>query len=698
MSMDSLPAAFALYAYLVAALGFLALSLQLLLGPGNAPRARLLGGCMAVGAFWCAALAAFVKLPSAVFWTLAHVADAAHYLIFLGFLAACVVDPDGHRPLRHLLTGRSWLMRLVLLAVLPCALLYAGAAVVLPRDQAVLPVMMGGGLALSLLGAVMTEQFYRNTPQQWRWGIKPMTLGLAFTLVFDLYHFAEALMFREIDATVWAVRGVVHALALPLFAASSARVREWSIRLNVSREAVFHTSALVIAGAALLIIALAGYYVRFFGGEWGAALQTVVLAAGALGLVASIASGSVRAWLRVFINKHFFSLRYDYRAEWLKLADTLYRASSVDKLREASIQVMADLVESPGGMLWLRNEQGDYVPAARLNVPDIDAREPADSPLVALLHGRMWVVNVEEHRSRPGVYGNMRLPEWVAAVPEAWLICPLGSEDLPLGFVVLCRPRALLDLNWEVRDLLKTAGRQVAGVLSQTQAMEALIEAKKFEAFSKMSAFVVHDLKNLIAQLTLLLRNAQKHKDNPEFQQDMLDTIEHAVGRMNSMLLQLRSGTQPIEQAAPVALTPLLERLHRARARSACKVELEVESGLVIRAHEDRIERVVGHLVQNALDATPQTGKVSIRARNEAAGVVVEVEDSGCGMTEEFVRERLFKPFQSTKANGMGIGAYESFRYIQDLGGRIEVTSEPGQGSLFRLVFPQQTAAVAAVA
>lgn len=689
--MESFPSAFALYAYGVAAIGFVLFGLQLMLSARRSPRARLLSMCMIAGAVWCAFCVGFVLSAHPVLLTLAHAADALHSLLFLLFLAACVVDPEGLRPLAHLLKRPSWLMRFVLLSVLPVALAYVAISWLVPAGIAPLRWLMACGLALSLLGAVMTEQFYRNTPQQWRWGIKPMALGLAFSLAFDLYFFSESLMFQEQDGNLWAVRGLVHALAIPLFAASSARVREWSIRLNVSRDAVFHTSALVITGGAMLLIALAGYYVRYFGGEWGQALQTVVLAAGALGLLASIASGSVRAWLRVFINKHFFSLRYDYRTEWLKLADTLYNASSVDALREASIRVMADLVESPGGMLWLRTEHGYYAPAARLNVPSIDAREAADSALIRLLLGRMWVVNVEEHRSRPGVYGDLRLPEWVAQIPEVWLICPLGNEDMPLGFVVLCRPRALIDLNWEVRDLLKTAGRQVAGVLNQTQAMEALIEAKKFEAFSKMSAFVVHDLKNLIAQLSLLLRNAKKHHDNPEFQQDMLETIEHAVRRMNGMLLQLRSGTQPIEQASPVALTRLLERLHRERGRSGCLLELEAESGLTVRAHEDRIERVVGHLVQNALDATPQNGKVSIRARRLDEDVVIEVEDNGCGMSEEFLRERLFKPFQSTKANGMGIGAYESFRYIQDLGGRIEVNSELGRGSLFRLVFPLQT-------
>ncbi len=690
--MDSSPAAFALYAYGVAAAGFAVFGLQLIMSARQSSRARLLSFGMISGAAWCALSAGFVVNAHPLLLTLAHAADAFQTLLLLLFLAACVIDPEGRRSLPHLLRRPSWLMRFVLVTVLPCAVGYVALSWLVPLGISSLMWWMACGLALCLLGAVMTEQFYRNTPQQWRWGIKPMTLGLAFSMAFDLYFFSESLMFREQDASLWASRGLVHALAIPLFAASSARVHEWSIRLNVSRDAVFHTSALVISGGVLLVIALAGYYVRYFGGEWGRALQTVVLATGALGLLASIASGSVRAWLRVFINKHFFSLRYDYRTEWLKLADTLYSASSVDALREASIRVMADLVESPGGMLWLRTEQGGYAPAARLNVPALDAREPFDSSLVSLLLGRMWVINVEEHRSRPGVYGDLRLPEWVAQIPDVWLICPLGSHEIPLGFVVLCRPRALIDLNWEVRDLLKTAGRQVAGVLNQTQAMEALIEAKKFEAFSKMSAFVVHDLKNLIAQLSLLLRNATKHYDNPEFQQDMLETIEHAVGRMNGMLLQLRSGTQPIEKAAPVALTPLLERLHRSRERSGCTLELEIEPGLLVRAHEDRIERVVGHLVQNALDATPQTGKVSIRAYRNATDIVIEVEDNGCGMTEEFVRERLFKPFQSTKSNGMGIGAYESLRYVQDLGGRIEVTSELGRGSLFRLIFPLQAA------
>ena len=145
---------------------------------------------------------------------------------------------------------------------------------------------------------------------------------------------------------------------------------------------------------------------RYFGGEWGQALQTVVLAAGALGFLASIASGSVRAWLRVFINKHFFSLRYDYRAEWLKLADTLYSASSVDALRQASIRVMADLVESPGGMLWLRSEAGHYAPAARLNVPMIDAREPADSPLIGRFrteHARALIRLGRAAEAEPGL-------------------------------------------------------------------------------------------------------------------------------------------------------------------------------------------------------------------------------------------------------------------------------------------------------
>jgi putative PEP-CTERM system histidine kinase len=220
------------------------------------------------------------------------------------------------------------------------------------------------------------------------------------------------------------------------------------------------------------------------------------------------------------------------------------------------------------------------------------------------------------------------------------------------------------------------------------QATEALLEARKFDAFNRMSAFVVHDLKNIVAQLSLMIRNAERHRDNPEFQQDMLMTVEHSVERMKQLMMQLREGTTPVDAPRRVELAELVGRIARAKAHQEPAPTLAVEEPVAAMGHEDRLERVIGHLVQNAIDATGKDGRVWIRLARDKTQAVVEIGDTGHGMSPEFVRDRLGKPFQTTKKTGMGIGAYESFQYVQELGGRVLVDSTPNVGTSVRLLLP----------
>jgi len=264
--------------------------------------------------------------------------------------------------------------------------------------------------------------------------------------------------------------------------------------------------------------------------------------------------------------------------------------------------------------------------------------------------------------------------------------------------VVLHTARTRVDVNWEVNDLLKTAARQAATFLGQMQATEALLDARKFDAFNRMSAFVVHDLKNIIAQLSLMLKNAERHRGNPEFQKDMLETVEHSVERMKQLMLQLREGTTPVDAPQGVDLAAVIGRIQRAKANQQPIAELRLEERVTAKGHEDRLERVIGHLMQNAIDATDRDGRVWIRLAKEGGQAMVEVGDTGCGMTPEFMRERLFKPFQTTKETGMGIGAYESFQYVQELGGRVLVESTPDVGTQVKLLVPLLEPPVGAVA
>ncbi len=350
---------------------------------------------------------------------------------------------------------------------------------------------------------------------------------------------------------------------------------------------------------------------------------------------------------------------------------------------------MADLVESPAGGLWLADASGRYfAQAARWNMAVSAATEEAEGRFCRFLRESGWVVNLEEFRASPERYRDCDLPAWLSQLPNAWLIVPLATVNELIGFVVLATARAKVDVNWEVNDLLKTAARQAAAFLAQTQATEALLEARKFDAFNRMSAFVVHDLKNIVAQLSLMLKNAERHRANPEFQQDMLMTVGHSVERMKQLMLQLRDGTTPVDAARGIDLAGVVDRIQRTKAGQLPTPEFQCEERVVAIGHEDRLERVIGHIVQNAIDATPDDGRVWIRLGRQDGQALVEVGDTGHGMTPEFVRDRLFKPFQTTKQGGMGIGAYESFQYVHELGGQVQVDSTPDVGTCVRLLLP----------
>lgn len=542
---------------------------------------------------------------------------------------------------------------------------------------------------LPVLGLVAVEQLFRNVAEDFRWNAKPACLALAVSFGFDLYLHAQALLFGAFDADVLSVRGAVQAVAVPLLYAAARRRLDVAGKLQLSRQAAFHSATLVLVGSYLLLMSAVGYYVRFSGGAWGPALQVALLVV-ALAFIALVTvSGAFRARMRVFVGKHFFSYRYDYREEWLRFTSLLSVQSAPGEVANSIIRGLGDMVESTAGALWARDDGGaGFRQIARWNQPERLELEPGDSGFSAFLATKGWVIDLHEYRSSPRLYEQVPLPNWLLADAGAWLVVPLRVGDELLGFVTLAQPRARIELNWEVRDLLKTAGQQAAGFLAQLRAAEALIEARKFDAFNRMSAFVVHDLKNIVSQLSLMLRNAERHHDNPEFQKDMLLTVESSLDKMRRLMLQLREGASPPGVTHGVEIAPILRRLARGAESRGRRVEIDVADGLATRGSDERLERVFGHLIDNALDATNQDGRVAVRVQRVSGQIRIDVEDDGTGMSEDFVRSRLFRPFNSTKSSGMGIGSYESFQYVRELGGSVDVDSRLGEGTRIRLTLP----------
>lgn len=655
------------------------------LGWRGGARAAIVFAAAVASTLWASFVVAALVFPKPEFWSLARFFDAVRlgaWLVFLLFLlggwrdVSSAIGELRSRPLR--IVG---------------AVLLLMASIILPEDAPWHPSRTERGttgvyfvlLAISVLGLALTEQLYRRTSEDRHWAVKPLLIGLTGMFGFDLIMYAEAALFTYLDRGMWAARGVAHAFVVFFVAVATARNTAWTIDLRVSRGLVFQSTAVFIAGLCLLVVAAAGFWVRQFGGGWGATLQIAFVFAALLSLAALAFSGSLRARLRVFINKNLFSYRYDYRTEWLRFTQVLGAASPGGNLNEKVVRALANLVESIGGAIWLERD-GVYRQVARVNMPEICEPELVSGSLSTFLVRTGWVIQIEEIALAPDRYSNLALPEWLLASKDSWLVIPLLSGTEMIGFVVLTRPRTRIDINWEVLDLLKTASRQAASYVAQFRANEALLEAEKFDAFNRMSAFIVHDLKNLVAQLALLLKNAERHRDNPEFQRDMLETVAHVVARMNRLMFQLRAGAESAAKPRPIDIRETINRVVMAKREYGAAIEVESGPTLLALAHEEQLERVIGHIVQNAIEASSENvDPVTLRADGEGEYVVIEVLDRGVGMTEEFIRERLFRPFQTTKPQGMGIGMNESFQYVSAIGGRIEVESVVRAGTRFRI-------------
>src|SRR5690606_30985213 len=375
---------------------------------------------------------------------------------------------------------------------------------------------------------------------------------------YDMFLFSQAELIGAVSLESWNARGIVAVLAVPLVAVSTQRMPHWSIDVFVSRQVVFYTATFMITGAYLVVVGLGGFYVREFGGDWGTVGQLVFIAGATVSLAGILTSANLRRQARVFINKHFYRNKYDYRVEWLRFIETLSSANETD-IKESAIHAIAQIFSSPGGYLFWRDESGRHFDAAaswpaRLDPAQVPESISSGSDLADFLSRTKWIIDLLELQSDPGVYGNIDLPEWVLERSELRIVSPLFLSNELAGILFLSEPPAPFDLTYEDRDLLRTVGRHVATHIAQQDADKKLAENRQFEAYNRLTAFMMHDLKNSIAQLKLVVENAARHKHKPEFIDDAIGTVANAAERMTRLIEQLRS-ERPIDRVVPVRLS-----------------------------------------------------------------------------------------------------------------------------------------------
>lgn len=678
-----------LYSYIGAAFAYGFFAILLLFSWRESQQGKLLFISMVVSTCW-ALIAVQISLHHESYLLAYHSFEIIRYIAWFVFLLKLfdVALSDAKQPNISFQKFIRW--------ALPVSVSFAGLLIcneliaafyAIPGQYVI---SMTGNVLLSLIGLAIIEQLFRNTSVRFRWATKYLFLGAGGIFAFDFYLYADALLFRSIDQTLWAARGVVNLMAVPLLVITSARNKNWSLNIFVSRDIVLNTTVIVGGGFYLMVMAGAGYYLREFGGSWGRIGQVAFLALAVAFLFVILSSGQFRARIKVFLAKHFYKNKYDYRIEWLRLTEDLNDNAKNKDYYQTAIEAIANIVEARAGLLWLLDDKDVYRNVGTWQTRYINDVATSVSPLVQFLTEKGFVINLKEYEVNADEYNGLLLPEWLVEIDQPWLIIPLQSADTLQGFVILTRPLIEHSINWEDRDLLKTAAKQITSYLTVLMTSAQLAEAKQFEVFSRLSAYMVHDLKNIAAELELVAINANKHTNNPEFIKDAFDTVENAAEDINRLLVQLRNRRAPDEKKVVVDLVELVKEAITFKKNTLPVPGIEVKTDTALVALEKgRFKNVLVHFIDNAQQATDDDGDISITLSSTGNKHIIKIADTGHGMDESFIRDRLFKPFDTTKGNaGMGIGMYEGREYIRQLGGDIDIQSKPGKGSILTLYIP----------
>jgi putative PEP-CTERM system histidine kinase len=556
-------------------------------------------------------------------------------------------------------------------------------------------------IGVAVTGLVLTQNLFNASLLETRSGLRLLAIGIGWLFLYDLNFYTLSFLLPPPSVDLYNIRGAADALAVPLLIFATRE--SWTGGARVSRQLVFQTVAFSGVGFYLIAMSLLAYALKLVGGNWGVLLQVTFLSATILlGMVVAV-SPRFRAWLRVQIAKNFFRYKYDYRKEWLRFIATVSASQQAGPLPVRVVQAICTVLDSPGGAILLP-EDDRLVPLADWQMPGA-ANDPVlnAGPLLAWMQQDSRVIDLAALRLDEPEYDDLQCPPAWRANDQLWLVVPLFHQESLVGVVLVGRGLVDRALNWEDFDLLKTLGRQAGSYIAEATSQQALEQAQRFEDFNRRFAFILHDIKNLVSQLSLVARNAERHADNPEFRADMVATLQSSVGKMNTLLAWLgqRGPGKGEGRDDLVPLGRMLQLLVRDRHGRWPGLHLALPAGddtLPVRGDGSRLEQMFAHLIENAMDASAPGSPINIDCRVQDGAALVSIADHGHGMSAAFIRGDLFQPFRSTKAGGFGIGAYEAREIARAHGGALDVASREGEGTTFTVTLPLASSSVAGIA
>ena len=535
------------------------------------------------------------------------------------------------------------------------------------------------------------EVCLRTSKGTGRWRIKYLVLGLGSIFLVRFYLLSNTLLFRVLMDSYLVTAAGTLCLGNLVIGISLARGALFGVELTVSRQILYRSVISGVLGCYLFVVGMLGWLLTSLGiGEalfWG----SLGVFVSAVGLAAILLSEDVRWRLKRFIGLHFYRSKYDYREQWASFTKRLGSLVTLEELAPQIVGAVTEAVGATKGVLYLAEERdGRYHLAGVVDVGRAPAVLPEDAPVIGLLRGELAPRLLDSGRD------TLSMPGSVTSFVEplaGGVVVPLRWRGMLTGLMVIGPERGDARYTPEDLEFLGTVGEQVAGVIVSARLSESLAQSREFDAFHRLTSFVIHDLKNSISALSLLSQNALANFDDPEFQRDAIKTLSRTVDRMKALLARLVSAPG----VASLRLEPVdlgaLAREAIGPVRPGSRVSIVRDLGLVpaVPGDPEALLRVIQNLVTNAIEAVEGDGMVTIKTYAEPSWAVVSVSDTGCGMSEEFLGKSLFVPFRSTKNGGWGIGLYETKGVVEGHHGRIEVATKEGQGTTFWVRLPLAT-------
>ncbi|MBT1070285.1 XrtA/PEP-CTERM system histidine kinase PrsK [Pelotalea chapellei] len=538
------------------------------------------------------------------------------------------------------------------------------------------------GITICLVIALVNlETTLANASPEALWKVKFDVIGLGTMLAVQVFYYSQALLYRTLNMNFTLLRSCLFILAAAMIWYSHI-FRRGKVRIQVSRQTAYKSVVLLAVGGYLVMIGALGEGMKYFGVHFPSTVAITFAFLGGIVILVLLLSERVRREVKVVLHKNFYQNKYDYRTEWLRFTEQLSSSSSGEQLLQRILSAYCEIFGISGAAMFLKDEnQGGYCMAAACEMEPIHDVILPENSLIKFMEERAWVVSVKEKN-----------PEIMAENSAFFdantisMVIPLFDGELVEGFIVLGKViKPDETFIYEDYDLMKTIARQASLAILHQRLSEQITQAREVEAIGKVATFVVHDLKNLASNISLIVENASRHLHNPDFQQDMLASLGNTASKMQSLIAHLKNlGERELLNLQTVDLLEMVKRT----ATMLGKAEIDIVGVSVqCRVDEAEIQKVVMNLLINGFEASGTEERLQVEIGRKGMPFL-KITDHGCGMSPQFIRTELFKPFSTTKQQGLGIGLYQCRQIIEAHNGKIEVSSLEGQGSVFTVWLP----------